>query len=252
LRVLSDEQFRQFARDGYVVLRGVIREEFLAAADEEIEAVMAADPPPGDKTGHHFYFMAPESLPASDAALLESGALQWAEELVAPLTLVHGTGDIQIALSLPPYNHRPGGPDIDGHRPEQAEPRSFTMLAAVYLVDESEEDSGNLWVWPGSHLVHQQLFTERGVGALLPVSGHPTMLTPPVVYAEPTPVYARRGDLLLAHFLLGHNIGGNLTSEVRRIIYYRLSCRGHGDRWAATFLDVFAEYGPVRSRIDLR
>jgi ectoine hydroxylase-related dioxygenase (phytanoyl-CoA dioxygenase family) len=190
--------------------------------------------------------MAPERLPASDAALLKSGALQMAEELVAPLALEHGMGDIQIALNLPPYNHRPGGPHIDGHRPEQAEPHSFTMLAAAYLVDESKKDSGNLWVWPGSHLVHQQLFTERGVGVLLPVSGHPTMLNPPVVYSEPTPVYAHRGDLLLAHFLLGHNIGGNLTSEVRRIIYYRLSCRGHGARWAETFLDVFAEYGPVR------
>ena len=244
--MLSDEQFRLFARDGYIVLRDVIGEGFLAAADEEIDAVIAADPPSDDAAGHHFYFMAPERLPASDAALLESGALQMAEELVAPLTLEHGIGDIQIALNLPPYNHRPGGPHIDGHRPEQAQPRSFTMLVAIYLVDESKKDSGNLWVWPGSHLIHQQLFTERGVGVLLPVSGHPTMLNPPVVYSEPTPVYARRGDLLLAHFLLGHNIGGNLTSEVRRILYYRLSCPGHGQRWDETFLDVFAEYGPIR------
>jgi ectoine hydroxylase-related dioxygenase (phytanoyl-CoA dioxygenase family) len=244
--MLSDEQFRQFGRDGYIVLRDVIGEEFLAAADEEIDAVVAADPPSEDAAGHHFYFMAPERLPASDAALLKSGALQMAEELVAPLALEYGMGDIQIALNLPPYNQRPGGPHIDGHRPEQAEPRSFTMLAAVYLVDEGEMDSGNLWVWPGSHLVHQQLFTERGVGVLLPVSGHPTMLNPPVVYAEPTPVYARRGDLLLAHFLLGHNIGGNLTSEVRSILYYRLSCRGYGARWSETFLDAFAEYDPVR------
>ncbi len=71
---------------------------------------------------------------------------------MAPLPLEHGMGDIQIALNIPPYDHRPGGPHIDGHRPEQAAPLCFTMLAAVYLVDESEKDSGNLWVWPGSHL----------------------------------------------------------------------------------------------------
>jgi len=75
------------------------------------------------------------------------------------------------------------------------------------------------------------------------------MLDPRVELREPTPVFARRGDLLLAHFLLGHNIGGNVTDRVRRIIYYRLMCHGHQARWHETFLDAFAEYEPVRRRI---
>src|SRR5580704_15718667 len=120
MTVLSDEQFLQFGRDGYIVLRDVIGEEFLAAADDEIDAVIGADPPSEDSVGHHFYFMAPQKLPASDAALRASGALRIAEELVAPLELAHGMDDIQIALNLPPNHHRPGGPHIDGHRPEQA------------------------------------------------------------------------------------------------------------------------------------
>jgi hypothetical protein len=247
--VLSDDQFRQFGRDGYIVLRGVIPEEFLAAADEEVRAVVAADPPTPDAVGHHFYFVTPEKLPAGDAALRHSGGLRLAEELVEPFALELGLGHIQIALNIPRRRHRPGGPHLDGHRPELTRPDTFSMLAAVYLVDESDMDSGNLWVWPGSHLAHQQLFAERGVGALLPVSGHPTMLDPPMAYAEPIPVRARRGDLLLAHFLLGHNIGGNETTSVRRILYYRLTCSGHEQRWSQTFLDVFAEYGPVRRRL---
>jgi hypothetical protein len=95
-------------------------------------------------------------------------------------------------------------------------------------------------------------FAERGVGALLPVSGQAGELEPSVAMPEPRPVIARRGDLLLAHFLLGHNIGGNITDRVRRILYYRLRCRGHEDRWARTFLDAFAEYGPVHQRIAQR
>jgi hypothetical protein len=104
------------------------------------------------------------------------------------------------------------------------------MLAAIFLCDESLPDSGNLWVWPGSHLAHQQLFAEQGEGALLPVSGHPLSLDQPPQLADP----------------LGHNVGGNLSSRTRRILYYRLSCAGHEKRWRDTFLDAFTEYGPVR------
>jgi hypothetical protein len=67
-------------------------------------------------------------------------------------------------------------------------------------------------VWPGSHLLH----------------------------------------LLLAHFLLGHNIGGNVTDRVRRIVYCRLRCQGHEARWPETFLDAFAEYEPVREAARVR
>ena len=58
---------------------------------------------------------------------------------------------------------------------------------------------------------------------------------------------SRRGDLLLAHFLLGHNKGGNLASHVRRTIYYRLAVSGHPARWEQTFLEPWTEYGPVVS-----
>ena len=55
-----------------------------------------------------------------------------------------------------------------------------------------------------------------------------------------------RGDLLLAHFLLGHNKGGNTGPLVRRTIYYRLAVPGHAKRWASTFLDPWTQYLPVK------
>jgi hypothetical protein len=243
--MLSGRQLRDFATDGFIVVPGVVPEQLLAAADAEVDATLAADPPPSGTVGPHFYFLGPERLPAADAALRESGALALAEQLVAPHRLQHGLDHIQVALNLPPYSHRPGGPHIDGHRPDQAEPHSFTMLAAVFLVDESQPDAGNLWAWPSSHLQHQRLFREHGPEVLLPVSGHPTMLDPPVEFSSPRPVFGRRGDLLLAHYLLGHNVGGNTTQDVRRILYYRLSCPGHRERWPQTFLNAFTEYAPV-------
>ena len=244
--VLSSEELRRFATDGYVVLPNVVPEHLLAAADAEIDGVLSEEPPPHGTVGHHFYFLSPMRLPAVDAALRSSAALQLAEELVRPHRLDHGLEHIQIALNIPPYQHRPGGPHLDGHRPEQDRPHSFSLLAAIFLCDESLPDSGNLWVWPGSHLSHQRLFAEQGVGALLPVSGHPLSLDQPPQLADPHPLLAKRGDLLLAHFLLGHNIGGNLSFYTRRILYYRLSCTGHEERWAETFLDAFTEYEPAR------
>ena len=89
------------------------------------------------------------------------------------------------------------------------------------------------------------MFRERGVDALVPVSGHVDFLQPPVHFGASRPVLAQRGDLLLAHYLLGHNTGGNTTDHVRRILYYRLGAEGHRDRWADTFLDAFTEYAPA-------
>ncbi len=97
------------------------------------------------------------------AALTESGALAVAEELTAPEHLELILHHIQVALNIPPNRHRPGGPHIDGHvrqRPDQVAPDSFTLLAGIFLSDETEADSGALWVWPGSHLVHEALFRE--------------------------------------------------------------------------------------------
>ena len=199
--------------------------------------------------GKHFWFLPPSQLPASDAALRDSGALEIAEELVAPDSLALILDHIQIALNIPPYDHRPGGPHIDGHvrqQPDQIAPHSFTLLAGIFLSDETGIDQGSVWVWPGSHLVHQQLFRERGTDALMATGGHITMLRDPPPLARQVPVLGRRGDLLLAHFLLGHNSGGNLGPATRRMLYYRLGCPVHASRWDATFLDAFAEYAPVR------
>jgi hypothetical protein len=46
-------------------------------------------------------------------------------------------------------------------------------------------------------------------------------------------VHAGRGDLLLSHYLTGHNKGGNTSAHVRRTIYFRLAVPGHAEQWGA-------------------
>jgi ectoine hydroxylase-related dioxygenase (phytanoyl-CoA dioxygenase family) len=244
--VLTEEQFRHFARHGFVLLPGVLSEDLLAAADAEIDGLLATDPPAADTSGTHFYFKRPARVPAADALFHRSAIPDLAHELVAPHTVGYAFEYIQIVLNIPPHRRAPEAPHLDGHRPHQTKPDSFTMLAAVFLGDETATDRGNLWVWPGSHLRHERLFDDRGPGVLLPVSGNASALDPPVPLGTPTPILARRGDLLLAHFLLGHCSGPNTTNAVRRIVYHRLACSGHETRWAETLTDAFTEYGPLR------
>ena len=72
---------------------------------------------------------------------------------------------------------------------------------------------------------------------------------PPIDLPEPVQVKGRAGDLLLAHYLLGHNIGGNDESaRTRRALYFRISAAGHASRQGEFLQDPWLGYEPVRSR----
>ena len=161
---LSDEQLRSFGRDGYLVVPGFVAEPLLADLEAEADALIAAKPAPKDKVGFHHYFEHPSELPVADRVLRESGVLDLAGGLVAPLRLDHAFDHIQVATSIPGWDHHPGGGHLDGYGIDgQSEPHTFTLLAGIYLGDERRPDRGNIWVWPGSHLGHERLFRERGV-----------------------------------------------------------------------------------------
>jgi len=251
--LLTDADLRQFANDGYVVLRDVVPESLLAAADGEIDGLLAGTAPDeGDGgPGQSAWFSPRVRLPRCDDVLRQSPALTMARELVSPNSIDHaGLEDsrydhIQVAITVAPWSHIPGGPHIDGWTPGD----SFSMLAGVLLTDQHETQSGNLWVWPGSHLEHERLFRERGIAILdqSGVGGHSTLLDPPVVLRAGIPITGGRGDLVLAHFLTGHNKGGNMRPHVRRTIYYRLNVPGHAHRLDQTRVDAWLEYPRMKS-----
>jgi hypothetical protein len=246
---LTEDDLRRFGADGYILVPGVVPEKLLIAVDAEVDHLVEETAPvdgEASQPGQHGWFPARRLLPRCEEALRLSPVLDIAQELVAPNPLDHAFDHIQVATTVPGWRHVPGGPHIDGHGPGQDPPHSFTMLAGVLLTDQSEGQSGNLWVWPGSHLDHERLFRERGSRVLQSTGGHSTVLDPPVELRPAVEVSGGRGDLLLAHFLLGHNKGGNMASHTRRTIYYRLAVPGHAEKWEATFFDAWTEYPPVR------
>jgi hypothetical protein len=275
---LSEEQLREFGERGYVVVRGVIPAAALAAANAAIDRLVAESPPRPGHTGQLFYWVdrltaegeeaertpigvegkgyegrepataSPATAAATRAAvrglMFDTPLRELARALVEPGAIGVAFDQAQIALNYPGWSHRPGRGHVDGCQyGADGRPGSFTALAGVLLSDQTTENAGNLWVWPGTHRATAALFREQGPEGLV-ASGH----YPDVPHPEPEQVLGRAGDVVLAHYLLSHNTGGNYEGDrVRRAVYYRLRRAGHADRWRDAVRDELLEFDPVRA-----
>jgi hypothetical protein len=245
--VLNDEQIRTFANAGWIVVPRLVAPELLDAMDGEVERLVTEKPPPTGHVGHHFYWPSPRQAPAFFESLdSPGGILSVGRDLVGDSGLELAFDQAQVALNIPSYLHRPARPHIDGYAPDQRTPGTFTLLAGLMLTDQIADNVGNLWVWPGTHLLHAAFFAERGPEAFSDAGGYPDIELP-----EPVQVHGQRGDVLLAHYLLGHNIGGNYeTDGVRRAVYWRLRVEGHAARWRDCLGDPWLEYSGVRRQLE--
>jgi Phytanoyl-CoA dioxygenase (PhyH) len=242
---ISEEQLVEFGLRGYLLLRHVVPPDAVARANDEVDRIVAASPPPDGYVGHHFYWPTAGESPTLHELVHESGIAELGNGLVSPNRVGIAFGQTQIAMNIPVFSHRPGGPHLDGYAEDRPVPATFSLLAAVLLTDQVRENCGNLWVWPGTHRVHAAYFRKHGARAFNEAKGYP-----PITWPEPVQILGEAGDVLLAHYLLGHNIGGNYESaEIRRALYWRLRVEGHGDRWGDCLQDEFLEYPAVRGAI---
>jgi hypothetical protein len=242
--MLARGQLDEFAERGFLVLPQVVPAEVVAGASHAIDELIAHDPPGPQAHGPHNYFAEAARAPALAALLTGSPAFGLAEALIGPGTL-EAPWQVQVALNIPPFGHRPGMGHIDGSPPEpDGRPGTFTMLAGVLMSDQREPDGGNLWVWPGTHLTHAQYFRAHGPDTFFAAGGYP-----PVRLPEPEQVTGQAGDLVLAHYLLSHNIGGNISQAIRRAVYFRIKRSGHDARWREFLADPWLDYDTVRDRL---
>jgi ectoine hydroxylase-related dioxygenase (phytanoyl-CoA dioxygenase family) len=239
---LSDRELREFGTRGYVIVRNVIPTATLTAASTEIDRLIRDQPPPAGYAGHHFYWLSTLAGGPLAALFNDTSVRSLAESLIDPGTIEIAFDQVQVALNIPSFSHRPGGHHLDGYLEDQPTPATFTMLAGVLMSEQMSENSGNLWVWPGTHRTHGAFFRERGPDALVEFKGYPKIELP-----EPVQILGGPGDVLLAHYMLGHNIGGNYASEkVRRAVYFRLRRVGHAQRWRECLCDELLEFDAVR------
>jgi hypothetical protein len=246
MAVITPAMRTAFRDQGYVVVPAALDTEQVAAGRRLAEGMLAARPAGAGHAGP--YFLWPQFGPAGHRLLglyRSAGVAALAAGLLRPGLGAGEPGFAQLATTFPPWPHRPGGPHVDGLSPPGADgqPGTFSLLAGVWLTDQSQPDTGNLWVWPGTHLRSGAWLAERGAGALARVAELSPGPYPPVELGDPVQVTGTAGSVVLAHYLLGHNSGPHDgRAGPRHAVYYRLQARGHRDRWREAVTDPLLEF----------
>jgi len=124
----------------------------------------------------------------------------------------------------------PPTPHIDGFSSgvnglDQGKIYNHTVLVGVFLTPVQREFAGNFTVWPGSHYTYENYFRECGPRAMREPA-------PALEIGEPVQLMCGTGDVVLAHYQLGHSAAVN-TADIDRIaIYFRVWLRRmESNRW---------------------
>lgn len=243
---LTSQQLRHFGEHGFLVVENVVpRTLMLDVLNSEPAKRLSLDQGSGPRS---CWIDDVEASHPILAPFFQTGALDLARSAIAPDDFEFPIS-VQLTRNSPPWRRPEVRPHLDGlaHRSIGERPGSFTLIAAILLTDQLSVSSGNLWVWPGSHISNAEYFTENGAASLMATRPYP-----PSRLAAPQPVCGRAGDLVLLHYLLGHQSGDNESSHVRYALYVRLRACGHKSRWQACIQDPFLEFSPVRQALNAR
>jgi hypothetical protein len=238
-----------FCREGFIVIPGVLTGEQLTSGRRTVAALLEDQPAPDGHTGIHFLWpqFGPDGHPLLDF-YRQARIADLANQMLRPGLTVQDPEFAQVATTIPPWPHRPGGPHVDGLAPgdDNGRPGTFSMLTGIWLTDHSLPDHGNLWIWPGTHLGFGQYLAEHGADTLTrPAELGPGGPYPRIPLGEPVQATGPAGSVLFAHYLLAHNIGGHAgpaTAPSRETIYYRLHAEGHRQRWREAVTSPLLEF----------
>jgi hypothetical protein len=245
MRQITDTQLTQFRTQGYVVVPGVLTDDQIGTTRRIVDGMLERQPPDG--VGVHFLWPALRDEHPLLELYREAGVADLAAQLLRPDLKLLEPDQAQVATTIPPWPHRPGGPHVDGITPcqEDGTPWTFTMLAGLWLTSHEELDRGNLYIWPGTHLRLGAYLAERGADALSRVDEMNPGPYPDIPLGDPIQATGPAGSVLFAHYLLAHNIGGHSggAGDVRReTLYYRLRTTTHRANWRAAVTDPLLEF----------
>jgi hypothetical protein len=211
MTAVSDEMRAEFCRRGFVVVPGVLSSRQVSAARETVAGLLAGQPAPAGRAGHSLW----PRFGAGGHPLLDfyrqAGVGELAGQLLRPGLAVQDPDFAQVAITIPPFPHRPGVPHVDGL----------------------------------THLRFGQYLAERGADALARVAEMGPGPYPLVELGEPVQATGAAGSVLFAHYLLAHNSGGHFGAagaERRETIYYRLHADGHRQRWKEAVTSPLLEF----------
>jgi len=213
---LTEEQIRNYHRDGYLLVAGLVPADLVVAADAAMWESLDASPV--EPTTWHR--LGPRPHLAQDPRLL---AIYTGELLAAAAQLA---GEDVSSFLRPPraftVNRAPGRGPWRFHEPHldrsladwryRTFPRAYRIAALTYLTDVPHHGGGTI-VWPGSHRVLENLARAAPLKyrllSTLNADLNAQMLGTPV---ELTP---SRGDVLFHDYLCVHTGSENLSDTPR-------------------------------------
>jgi ectoine hydroxylase-related dioxygenase (phytanoyl-CoA dioxygenase family) len=250
---LTLENFRDFERDGYVLLKSVISSEKIEAFLTEFNAMIGNQLI--DNSINQNYQISSSENRASNGKLIYNcnSSEVWSILEQSPLKSLAQSifGDkkllrpdsAQIAVRFPLISHS------DTYSPEarkslmqqkvshdhwhidgqwESNIPQFSLLVGVYLTECPEQGYGSLTVFPGSHRRVQAMLKNDFDGFCSQLR---TKLAPALCTEndrDPIELVVSPGDVVLVHPLLAHRAGENWSSRIRPAIYYRLKTDDFG------------------------
>jgi len=246
--VVTTEQKRIFFERGILPLPGIVPQELVLRARRAINAYLGANGmDPNELTKYRAQSYCPglgKEPPITD--LYNASPIREVAEAMIGEGKIKPVGGGQIALRFPSLDEtpRPPGPHIDGmYSPtngvKEGTIGNFTALVGVFLSDVPEPFSGNFSYWPGSHRLYETYFREQGPQSLLKGM-------PPVEIGAPEQFTGRAGDAALVHYQLAHGIAGNISSNIRYAIFFRLLHVDHDQYHWECMTDIWKEWDGMK------
>ncbi len=226
MQTLTNEQRRQWRTDGYLHLQGVLDSEQVAFFSAELDRIRGIpgwepDRDPALPIGHYAWldhavdldpggFMDRRDLLNYDQAFFDlidpSPVFDYIVDLMGPYILLSMTQAIvrPVTDKFPGYTHTDGGESLRAIRVSESSP-PIAVKAMYLLTDVTEENCGNLTVFPGSHLRQIPCQGER---VITPYSPGAAQLT------------GKAGDVYLFPHALWHGPARNDSGKPRKSLLY--------------------------------
>lgn len=218
---LSQQQLDAYARDGYILLSGLIPDEIAAAAATTLWECMQAHPdnpttwPDGNYAKGHDRA---EIVACYTADYLQAAA-QLCGDSLASIKAPKGALAINIFPSQEPWQQP--GPHIDHAIKEHGHktfPRPFRIATMTFLSDV-EERGGGTAVWPGSHQQIESL--ARADKQHYEYMWVVNRELDRAELNEPLILMPKRGDVLFYDYLCAHAGSANISSRPRLALNYK-------------------------------
>ena len=219
-------------KDGYAFFHNLTPEPLVMAVRQAIERDLHEHYDLARQMEYDYQSYCPDlrGAPVITALLRRSLISNIIEEALGWDNINYDGGQIAIRRAhnsdriVPPWPHLDGIPtEFNGLYGDEIS--NFTALVGVFLTKTPRAFAGNFTVWPGSHLLYERYFRQRGRRAMR--EGMPA-----IEVGAPVQLMCDAGDVVLCHYQLGHNAAVNTSDIERQAIYFRIWLRDMDEhRW---------------------